>query len=256
MKSFAFHSYKGGTGKTFISTNLAVLYAKKGRNVCLLDFDFRAPSLHSFFNVDRANFSLNDLLDGRCEIGASISDATEELSLPGRLYVGLADPSTEGISEIVTRDRKWQMKSLRLINNSLETLSKKFEVDYVIFDTSPGFQYSSVNAIISSDVAVLVTTPDRGDVEGTSELIKGVYETLERKTGIIINKVPTGGPSIDVDPRTVKKFGSIFRFPVIEAIPCSCDVLSLVGESIFVQQHPSHPIVKHLTSVVEKLEKF
>jgi MinD-like ATPase involved in chromosome partitioning or flagellar assembly len=148
------------------------------------------------------------------------------------------------------------MKSLRLINNSLQTLSKKFEVDYVIFDTSPGFQYSSVNAIISSDVAVLVTTPDRGDVEGTSELIKGVYETLERKTGIIVNKVPTGGPSIDVSPRTVKKFNSIFRFPVIEAIPCSCDVLSLVGESIFVQQHPSHPIVKHLTSVVEKLKKF
>ncbi len=256
LKSFAFHSYKGGTGKTFISMNLAILYARKGSNVCLLDFDFRAPSLHAFFDVDRANFSLNELLNGKCEIGAAISDATEELSLPGRLYVGLADPSTAGISEIIAKDRKWQMRSLRLISKSLQTLSKRFEVDYVLFDTSPGFQYSSVNALISSDVAVLVTTPDKGDVDGTSELIKGVYETLERRAGIIVNKVPTGDPSIDVDSRIVEKFSSVFKYPAIEVIPCSCDVLSLAGESIFVQQHPNHPIVKHLISVAEKLEKF
>jgi len=256
LKSFAFHSYKGGTGKTFISMNLAILYAKRGSRVCLLDFDFRAPSLHTFFKVDRANFSLNELLDGRCEIGAAISDATEELSLQGRLYVGFADPTTEGISEIIAKDRKWQMRSLRLINKSLETLSKRFKVDYIIFDTSPGFQYSSINALLSSDVAVLVTTPDKGDVEGTSELIKGVYETLERRTGIILNKVPTGGSSLVVPRQIAEKFSSIFSFPVIKTIPCHCDILALSGESIFVEEHPAHPLVKTLTSLAEKLEKF
>jgi chromosome partitioning protein len=48
-KTFAFHSYKGGTGKTTLITNVAALYAKKGFNVGLLDFDLYAPSLASYF---------------------------------------------------------------------------------------------------------------------------------------------------------------------------------------------------------------
>ena len=48
-KIIAFHSYKGGTGKTLLSINLAATYAKNGKDVCLLDLDFRAPSLQARF---------------------------------------------------------------------------------------------------------------------------------------------------------------------------------------------------------------
>lgn len=256
MKSFTFHSYKGGTGKTFMSMNLAILYAKKGKKVCLLDFDFRAPSIHSFFDTPRPKFTLNELVDGQCDVDVAISDTTKELDLPGQLYVGFADSSTEGISGMAAKDRKWQMRSLRLINKSMQILSEKFEMDYVIFDTSPGFQYSSINAVLSSDVAVLVTTPDRADVAGTLQLIEGVYEALERKTGIILNKIPTGVPSVGIPPQTIEKFSSIFSLPIIEAVPCSCDVMSLFGESIFMKEQEAHPVLKTLVSASEKLERF
>ncbi len=256
MKSFTFHSYKGGTGKTFMSISLALLYAKRGSKVCLLDFDFRAPSLNAFFDIPRPKFTVNQLVDGQCEVDSVIADATKEFSLPGKLYVGFADSSTEGISEVTAKDRKWQMKSLRFINRSLQTLSDKHEVDYVIFDSSPGFQYSSINAILSSDVAVLVTTPDRADMSGTSELIRGVYETLERRTGIMLNKVPTGGPSIGLDSGIVEKFSSSFKLPIIEVIPCSCEIVMRTDKSFFVLEHPDHPIVKTLNSAADKLEKF
>ncbi len=256
MKAFAFHSYKGGTGKTFISMNLAVLYAKRGDTTCLFDFDFRAPSVNAFFDFDRANFTLNDVLDGRCEIGAALSDVTDDFSLPGRLYVGFADPSTEAISEIASKERKWQMKALRLINTAKRILSEKFEVDRLVFDTSPGFQYSSVNALLSSDVDVIVTTPDKSDITGTAELIEGVYEPLEQRTGIIVNKVPTGFPPKDVDPQTAERLGAVYKFPIIETLPCNCDVITLSGESIFVTKNPKHTLTKKLTSIAEKLENF
>ena len=44
-KSISIHSSRGGTGKTLLATNLAVLYAQSGLNVALIDLDFRAPSL-------------------------------------------------------------------------------------------------------------------------------------------------------------------------------------------------------------------
>ena len=46
-KIIAVHSYKGGTGKTLMSTNLAAIYAMNKHKVALFDMDFRAPNLHN-----------------------------------------------------------------------------------------------------------------------------------------------------------------------------------------------------------------
>ena len=44
----AISSGKGGTGKTFIATNLAVLAAERGSAVTYLDCDVEAPNGHLF----------------------------------------------------------------------------------------------------------------------------------------------------------------------------------------------------------------
>ena len=57
MKTIALHSYKGGTGKTTLISNLAAIYAKSGFNVVLLDFDLYAPSLSSYFKKKPKTFA-------------------------------------------------------------------------------------------------------------------------------------------------------------------------------------------------------
>jgi septum site-determining protein MinD len=67
-KIIAVHSYKGGTGKTLFSVNLAATFAKAGKKVCVFDLDFRAPSLFAILKTPNADFWLNDYLNNTCEI--------------------------------------------------------------------------------------------------------------------------------------------------------------------------------------------
>lgn len=93
-KTMAFHSYKGGTGKTTLIANLAALYAMQGENVCLLDFDLYAPSLGMYFRKKPTTY-LNGLLrgeldqpDGGVDTSSLIVDLSSELGLKGKLLLG------------------------------------------------------------------------------------------------------------------------------------------------------------------------
>src|SRR4051812_6902216 len=44
-----FYSYKGGVGRTFALANIAVLLARRGKRVLIMDWDLEAPGLHRYF---------------------------------------------------------------------------------------------------------------------------------------------------------------------------------------------------------------
>ena len=96
-----------------LSVNLAMIFADKGKKVCLLDLDFRAPSLSSTFNNNNKCW-VNDYLNKACKVENILTDCTPKYIKSGRLFVGLADPSTEAIREMSAKDRKWEMEALGL----------------------------------------------------------------------------------------------------------------------------------------------
>ena len=66
-KIVSIHSFRGGTGKSNISANLAVLTALKGKRVGVVDTDVQSPGIHVLFGFDedRVERALNDYLWGR-----------------------------------------------------------------------------------------------------------------------------------------------------------------------------------------------
>lgn len=136
-KIIAVHSYKGGTGKTLFSVNLAATFAKSGKKVALFDLDFRAPSLFSILKTN-AEFWLNDYLNNTCEVDKVLVDLSSTLPGKGKFFAGLANPSTEAIRDMSSKDRKWEMRALGRLLALRETLLKDKNFDYLIFDTSPG----------------------------------------------------------------------------------------------------------------------
>jgi len=256
-KIIAVHSYKGGTGKTLLSINLAALYANRGKSVCLLDLDFRAPSLQAIFKVNDCEYWMNDYLNGVCDIRRVLRDFSPTHVKRGQFLVGFANPSTEAIREMSAKDRKWEMKALGRLLSLKTSLLNDSHVDYVIFDTSPGLQYSSINAIVSADVILVVSGMDVSDIGGTQRMIDELYGLFEKKTGMIMNKV-FGEILLSKTERheLSKKLMNNFNIPLIDMIPCYCDILRTGGGTLFATENPEHPFVKIMDGVATTLENL
>lgn len=252
-KIIAVHSYKGGTGKTLMAVNLAATFAKNGKKVCVFDLDFRAPSLFAILKTPNAQYWLNDHLNNTCEIDKTLIDLSSRIPGNGKFYACLANPATEAIRDMSSKDRKWEMRALGRILALRDTLLKDQKFDYLFFDTSPGLQYSSINAIVAADFVILATTGDRSDVDGTKRMLQELYKLFEKKTGLVLNKV------LDTSVTAKKtemqnKIKADYQVPMLGMVPCFCEILRAEGNLIFVQDKPDHPFSKILAEMARKIE--
>ena len=227
-----------------------MIFADRGKRVCLLDLDLRAPSLSSTFN-NANKYWLNDYLNKVCKIDSVLTECTPNYLKGGQLFVGLANPSTAAIRDISSKDRKWEMEALGRLLSLKDSLLNDMGFDYVVCDSSPGLQYSSINAIVAADMVLVVTSMDRSDVDGSQRMIHDLYKLYEKKTGIIVNKVPqsvlSGKTHIKLDTH---------QLPLVDLVPCSCDVLQSGGDYLFTFEKTEHPLTKTLRKIATKVEKF
>jgi septum site-determining protein MinD len=168
-------------------------------------------------------------------------DCTAESMGNGKLFVGLADPSTEAIRDMSSKDRKWEIEALGRLLSLKDFLTKEMRFDYVFFDTSPGLQYSSINAIVASDVVLIVSSTDRSDVEGTRRMIQDFYEIFQKKTALIANKVPVGRVCSE-------NFGEN-QPRLLGRVPCFCEVSGL-----FAPENPDHEFNRILKEIAESID--
>jgi septum site-determining protein MinD len=152
------------------------------------------------------------------------------------------------------KDRKWEMRALGRLLSLRNTLLNEQKFDYLIFDTSPGLQYSSINAIVTADFVVVATTGDRSDVNGTKRMLAELYNLFEKKTGLVINKVlDTASKSKSVE--MAKKVRETYHVPLLGMVPCFCEILRAEGNYIFPQDKPDHPFTKILAEMAGKIEQ-
>ena len=205
----AFHSYKGGTGKTTIAANLAALLAKKGYRVFLLDLDVYAPSLHSYFDKNPKKW-INDFLNGTAEVGdiiVDLSPAIEEISpadtynkgknekINGKLWVGFSSPKKEEIYRLEGGGGKQESSKIQLLRRFIllrEQLISLHDADYIIIDTSPGIRYWSINALAVADTLFLTLKMGDLDIEGTRKMAEEIYGSFTKfgaRSYLVMNRV-------------------------------------------------------------------
>ncbi len=258
VKMISFHSSRGGTGKSLISSNISAILASEGRRVALLDFDFRAPSLLTIFQGGKSVKKwLNSYFDDKARLEDVMVDVTDRYKIKGRLYLGFANPDMEAMREIARKDRKWQMKALRRVMNMKQELSDKLDIDVMVADTSPGVQYASVNAVVGADLSIIISTLDALDLEGVRRMVEDLYVPFEKNTYILVNKArPHMFVSDDSRKALLEEVSGKFSKPLIAIIPCYCDLLLAERVSLFTLNHPEHPFTWALREVAKRLESL
>jgi MinD-like ATPase involved in chromosome partitioning or flagellar assembly len=241
------HSFRGGTGKSNTSANLAALLAAEGMKVGVVDTDIQSPGIHVLFGLreDQMRYSLNDYLWGNCEIVDTAYDVTKNLGdLPGQV---LLVPSSIKAGEIARVLREGY--DVGLLNDGFQSLLEELELDVLIIDTHPGLNEETLLSIAISDVLVIVMRPDQQDFQGT-----GVTVEVARKLGVpkmmlIVNKTPMSFQFDDVKRRVEETYDC----QVAAVLPHSDEMMVLASGGVFVTKFPDHPITKSLRNVVVAL---
>ena len=67
-KIVSVHSFRGGTGKSNTTANVAAILASQGKRVGVIDTDIQSPGIHILFGLKEEDIkhSLNDYLWGKC----------------------------------------------------------------------------------------------------------------------------------------------------------------------------------------------
>jgi len=252
-KVITVHSFKGGTGKSVIVANLALACVMRNKKVCVFDLDFRAPSLGVTFSNALPDYTTNDYLDGYCELEDVLVDLSSMSVSKGQLMVGLASHSPDKIQEFMTKGKKWEMKALKRLYLLKKTLIEETGVDYIFLDTSPGVQYSSINAISVADAVLVVNNLDESDIDGTRGMIKSVYEPLGKKVFFLVNKYPSA-TRICLDKAEADEVLKLYKpleSRVTGIIPCFCEILKSKRSSIFILANPDHPFKSMIEELAE-----
>src|SRR5512147_1498809 len=170
-KIVSIHSFRGGTGKSNVTANVAAQVAQMGKRVGVIDTDIQSPGIHILFGLeeDKMVHSLNDYLWGKCEIKQAAVDVTSGMgaNIKGKAFL---IPSSIKAGEIARVLREGY--DVGLLNDGFHDLIDSLNLDVLLIDTHPGLSEETLLSIAISDALVIILRPDQQDFQGTSVTVE------------------------------------------------------------------------------------
>ena len=253
-KIVSIHSFRGGTGKSNTSANVATLLAAEGRRVGVIDTDIQSPGIHVLFGLeeDDMNYSLNDYLWGKCEIDQAAHDVTPFLNkatgnvMPIKGQVFLI-PSSIKAGEITRVLREGY--DVGLLNEGFHKLVEDLSLDVLVIDTHPGLNEETLLSVAISDALAIILRPDQQDFQGTAVTVEVARKLDVPRMILVVNKTPQSLDFAEVQ----KQVEGTYDCEVAAVLPHSDELMMLASRGVFVHRFPDHPITQKLKNVAKRL---
>lgn len=236
-------SPKGGVGKTFISANLAALWAVLDpvRRVILVDLNLQFGMLPQALQL-RPERTINDLLPvidnlspGAIENVLVKKDLTKQATLS--VLCGPSDPHQAD-----------PLKG-RHINALLMAMKRQFDV--VVVDTTSTVSDVTLAALQLSDLVLLVCTPDVPSV-GQTRVGIGLMQTIglrRNRLNLVLNRV---SDSNEVKPADVKRLFDLEWAGMLPESKAIVEPLANSG-SLLISGPRNSTILTQMRAIAEKL---
>ena len=168
-------SGKGGTGKSVLATNLAVLRALRGERVLLVDFDAGLANDHLLLGL-APQFDLGHVVEGRVAVQEALIEG------PGGLRLLSGGVGRHALANPTRRDLERLFKALRPLES---------QFDLIVVDHGAGVGYATLVHLAAASTMLLVTSHE---VTGLSDAY-ALYKRARMingalRVGLVFNRVP------------------------------------------------------------------
>lgn len=241
------HSFRGGTGKSNLTANMAVILAAAGKRVGVIDTDVQSPGIHVLFGIDAAAppRTLNDFLWRRAPIEAAVCDVGGVLA-PEEATIYLV-PASIKASEIARILREGY--DTALLSEGYRALIETLRLDYLLIDTHPGLNEETLLSIAVSDLLIQVLRPDQQDFQGTAVALEVAHKLNVPEIVLAVNKVPSS-----LDPEELRdKVAATYDTEVAGVFPLAEEMVRLGSAGIFCLESPDHPWAREVGRLAERV---
>ncbi|WP_270222460.1 ParA family protein [Kosakonia cowanii] len=204
MQIVSIINYKGGVGKTTVTSNLAAELAFRGKKVLLLDMDAQASLTFSFLTPDFWDKNLKEtktiknwfdcISQGEQTMPLSeLMIKPEEVNKRFRIRGGCIDLISSHLGlinvdlELATllggaspaQTQKKYLKVHGKLREELQSLGREMSYDIVLIDCPPNFNIVTKNALIASDKILIPAKPDYLSTLGIDYLKRSVFSLVK-----------------------------------------------------------------------------
>jgi flagellar biosynthesis protein FlhG len=176
-------SGKGGVGKTAVAANVAIVLARLGKKVLIIDADLGLANIDVVFNL-APQYNLNHFFAGEKSLQEIVIEGPEGIHIL---------PAGSGIQSVTQLSSDQKLRFL----DAMDDFHGDFDI--IIIDTEAGISENVTYFNVAAQEILVVTTPDPTaitDAYAIMKLLSTKYH--ERRFNLIVNSVADQDEALDV----------------------------------------------------------
>lgn len=164
---------KGGVGKSFIISNLAISLARSGKKVVVVDLDLGGANLHTCLGSDIPQLTLTDFFSGRVK---NLEALINKSSINNLGFISGANDAV-GTAHQTPEQHEAFLKALQNLKE-----------EYVLLDLGAGTHNPTLDYFLLASRPLICVTPEPTSIENAYRFIKSAYfryiKQIEEQLGL------------------------------------------------------------------------